>query len=475
LAGLSEVRGEGGVVAVRVRLWVGAVLAVAALASGGCADPGVSASDPSPAVPVSTPVRHWTADGPPAFSEIVATISTVVYAVVEDGRLIYVGRSVDDGRLLWRSPADPGFHVPGSVLRPIVVDGILYHLDREPDSSDSTVVALDVTTGTTRWRTTLPGVADAITRCGSSGVVVRYRGRTTRQEAVLDLSSGAVRSDEAITDTTRPNPGSGNARARRESRPSIKGTVSLESEPDQAVVWRADGSQAAKVSIEDLVGGPGGAFDHGYGVWFRDGVWLVFTGAEKDDGPGSEGTVTGLDSEGRVLWRRPDRRPCALDDRPPGPLLCAGPLPADTETAWRPDAVERVDPHTGATRWELALDGRWEPEGPTAPIVELDEHRLVLNLADRPVLIDWDGGPVPGPPPAQSVGWCRSGGGLQDLDDAWGGGRYLRAAPYHPCRVDGTPLDQPVGAFVPEAAVLGMAGMWVWIGAGGRVQAASRR
>jgi outer membrane protein assembly factor BamB len=448
------------------------VLAAVVLASAGCVGPDTSIG-PSSVLPAAAPSRHWTADGPPTFSEVVATISTVVYAVVEDGRLIYVGRSVDDGRLLWRSPADPGFHVPGSVLRPIVVDGILYHLDREPGSSESVVVALDVTNGATRWRTSLPGIADGIYRCGPNGVVVRYRGRATRQEAVLDLASGTIRSDDAITDTTRGTPGIGNARIRGQNTPSDKGAVSLKAEPDQAVVWRPDGSQAARVAIEDLVGGPGGAFDHGYGVWWRDGVWLVFTGSEAGAGPGSEGTVTGLDTEGRVLWRRLNRRPCALDDNASGPLVCAGALPADPGQPWRPDSVERLDARTGATRWELDLDGKWEPDGPTSPTVELDEHQLVVKLADRPVLIDTDRGPVSGPAPTQAAGWCRSGGRGETIDDAWGHRGYARVGPYHPCRVDGTALDQPVGAFVPEAAVLRVAGTWVWIGPGGRVQAAA--
>lgn len=435
------------------------------------------------AAPVSGP--PWVADGAPAHSELVGTDNTVVFAVVENGKLWFVGRAVVDGRVTWRSEGDVGMRPPARRSTPMVRDGVLYHLALDESRSRSTMVAIEADTGRVQWRTVLPGVADDGIGSGPGYVTVSYRvAGGSFQWACLDKSTGQIQSGNALDQISTGGTSAGNAHVRPTDPPSPSPPLNFLSDPPRLSMAPSAGQLGWEKPIGEAFGGLPVSMDSGYARFHQDGVWTAWLGPRAlRSGPNGEkvmpaGAAIGIDKSGAVRWRRGDRRPCALIEDPAGPLLCDGDTRAGAAgSELRPTVMERLDPHTGVAQWQLHLDGAWNVYDPATPIARIDEHQLVVHGPNGVVLVDLQTGPTTDAPPEGSTGWCWAPYGGEDELEIFDGGhrQFGRANPYYPCRPDGEAIEAPTASYVPTGATLETAAVRIWIGADGRVRGQPKR
>jgi outer membrane protein assembly factor BamB len=467
------------------------VASVAIVAASGCTSASPTAGPDDAAVAGSSPATSpgWDSQGLGVHSDLSSTNDSIVYAGVQDGELLVVALDPTTGKERWRKPSQVGTRVAGVELQidtdadsayfltssggSEAVSPAGYEPSRPVAEAALSLTAVKTATGETRWSVPVDGGADPSARACGPDLCLTVTHATGADELWrIDRASGAVLGKSHVSLPQGPG---------REA--FISGTGPTDDDESQFIVasrgpvligqFSADGAHLDWAQpVTTVFGNAAVSPNGGWAGRPVDGGWVVWLGraaapSDPKPQPGDQlprGAVAGISSDGTPRWVRTDRHACLFLDTTT-PTLCDGQLHVISATTveGRPSTIEGVDPHTGATTWTVPVNGTIDEFHPAGEVLRLDETSFLVTTPAGLVHLDVTTGPAP-TSDRSAIGWCRPDGPV--TDDIHVGSRtikYARYLGYFPCRMGGTPADQPAKLPVPSFAGVSTDGWSAWV------------
>jgi outer membrane protein assembly factor BamB len=463
-----ERRGRGALAASAAALTGGlSAAAVAASESGGFLSElgvwhligGVAAAGTTAAVvvaallwPSDPSIKHaWTTQGiRPASPPMAVDGGFALYTSDGRGGFQIVGLDGEKGRVRWRHPATPSGIIRGVGLYPAAKGRTVVYMSPvgTPRDRRASIVAIDATTGDTRWSYGTGGfkVESQPTLCAKdTKVCLTEVVAGGARQRVLNLADGRLLATSALVDGRRLGAEDDTGGDLMTSADEKDLMLVPSSGP---VRWRRSLTEIFKTKVSP---------DFGWWLEQKDGRYVGQIGRtdSADFATGTSyldrSTVAAFDAAtGRPLWTdRGSSVFCGelvyeLDH----PVRCRteGVMKKGRRQGAVSVTVEGFDPATGAARWSLnAGDVPGLIEAGRTGVIRLSDTEYLVRTATRGTLVvDLDSGPRPlegGAP----TGWCKDITTVPGVPGARfpaGPNEYAHQA-FWPCTIDRKPVRLP--------------------------------